>query len=189
MPERDWCIWWAHRLYARASLPLLLAVGLLVAAAGFEVAQADLREEARRLEQEALVPAMAPSAVVVAGNDNDRRLADFDSVLPERRRVPDILATLFALGEKRGVVLERGDYQLEQEPGGLVRCRIRFPVTGDTGKLEGFVREALLRFPTLALEGIRLQRDSATDSKGEVEIRFILFMKSAGADLQMASAA
>lgn len=175
-PEWEWFLWWSRRLYASAGLPLLLAGVFLTAAMGIYAAMADIRAETHRLQlqsSEMKITVRPPTDV----NKNNARLAAFFNVLPERQATPDILQALFALGAKKGVVLAQGDYRIDREENGMLRCHIRFPVSGETGKLEGFIWDALRAFPALALEGVMFQRQSPAESEGEAEIRFILFMK------------
>ncbi|MCC2636483.1 MAG: hypothetical protein K0Q68_202 [Moraxellaceae bacterium] len=178
MPDRDWMMWWGGRLRRHANLPLWLAALLLAATLGLYAVATHLEGDAagQALRPRQQIPVVAQEAV--RADTNEAAMADFYGTLPALATVPDILGKVFALGGHHGVGLAQGDYRLDPAEGGIIRCHMRFPVTGDTSKLEMFVRAALKAFPALALEGVSFQRRSADRSDSEAEIRFTLFLRA-----------
>ncbi|MEW5789118.1 MAG: GspMb/PilO family protein [Pseudomonadota bacterium] len=87
------------------------------------------------------------------------------------------LAKLFAAAEAAGIALEEGRYRDARDPdSGLNRLSIVLPVSGSYPALRAFLAKALTQEPSLALEGLRLFRDSIEDGEVQGEVRFLLIL-------------
>lgn len=87
-------------------------------------------------------------------------------------------AALLALTTEQGLPWPRSEfrYQADRELG-LAQYRIAMNLTGRYGALRGFIAEALRRDPALALEALRLRRESTGDIKAE--LAWVLHMQVA----------
>lgn len=87
------------------------------------------------------------------------------------------LETLFQAAHAAGVDLRQGDYSLEAaSDGGSRRLRIQFPVSADYVALRRFLADSLNRIPALALDQIKLQRETPYETELEARVQFILFL-------------
>ncbi len=86
-------------------------------------------------------------------------------------------AALLALTVEQGLPWPRSEfrYQADREQG-LAQYRITMNLTGRYSALRAFIAEALRRDPALALEALRLRRDSTGDIKAE--LAWVLHMQA-----------
>lgn len=107
---------------------------------------------------------------------NDR-IRDFVEFFPERKHVPQWIHMIHAAADKHGLVLERGDYRRATAEGPTpTPVRITLPVKGSYTQIRAFITTALAEVPTLALDEIAFQRQSARDAKIEAQLRFTLYV-------------
>ena len=87
-------------------------------------------------------------------------------------------AALLALSTEQGLPWPRSEfrYQADRELG-LAQYRIAMNLTGRYDALRGFIAEALRRDPALALEALRLRRESTGEIKAE--LAWVLHMQAA----------
>lgn len=87
------------------------------------------------------------------------------------------LARLFAAAESAGISLEEGRYrEARDQESGLDRLAIVLPVSGSYLSLRAFLAQALAKEPSLALEGMRLFRESIEEGEVQGELRFLLIL-------------
>lgn len=106
----------------------------------------------------------------------------------ERARQPHLLAgielarrdmasleALFDAADRAGIVLQQGEYRLENAGGGATRrLRIQFPLRAPYPALRHFLADSLNQNPTLALDSVRLRRDTHTQAELDVRVHFVL---------------
>jgi hypothetical protein len=93
--------------------------------------------------------------------------------LPTRDELPAIMAIVVAQASEAGLDLESGRYELASARSGeLARYRLTFPVRGSYPQLREFIDGTLAAVPSLALEGLRLERASITDKAISADLRF-----------------
>ena len=91
-----------------------------------------------------------------------------------------MLRDIHAAAEKETLVLERGEYRLIEEAGlDLLRYQITLPVKGSYASINAFVRRVLRDVPSLALDGISLQRQNAGEAAIEAQVRVSVFYRGA----------
>lgn len=89
-------------------------------------------------------------------------LQDFVRQLPAQSELPLEVERLFALAQKNGLRLERGDYQPTADMSAKIfKYAINLPVKGPASSVVSFVLQALNDAPTLELQGISFKRDES----------------------------
>ncbi|WP_414450029.1 hypothetical protein AB4851_30170 [Burkholderia sp. 22PA0099] len=87
-------------------------------------------------------------------------LQTFVRQLPAQSELPLEVERLFALAQKNGLRLERGDYQPTADTSAKIfKYAINLPVKGPASSVVSFVLQALNEAPTLGLQGISFKRD------------------------------
>ena len=109
-------------------------------------------------------------------NSPASQMTAFESFFPPSTDMNLVLGKLYAAAEKEKLVLERGEYRLSEEPGlSLLRYQITLPVKGSQRDITQFVRRILKDIPTLALDGVTMQRPNIGEPLIEAQIRVSLF--------------
>ena len=130
-----------------------------------------------------------------------RSQANSATELPTVKTTPEALLKLDAIARKDKLLLKRNAYTYVEQaansqaanarnapaaakpaapaprPVPVVEVRIAVPVTGKYGDLRAFVAHATESLPTLALEGMSLNRESIAQSEIQAQMRFTLFVK------------
>lgn len=164
----DWLAWGAARL----GWPGLLGLALLGASLALcQVGVHPLEAEAIRLETQAAVRARQPAPAQGAP------LPDWRTLLPADDQAYVRLAGLFKAAHAAGLALDEGNYRTQAETrSGLVRRVVTLPVSGSYPALREFLAEALNQDEALALEGLRLSRDSLENPELQAELRFAFYL-------------
>jgi hypothetical protein len=102
---------------------------------------------------------------------------DWRADLPAGHAAHAHLARLFEAARAAGLNLTEGRYQEARDAGsGLTRLKISLPVSGSYPAIRAFVAQALNGQPSLAMEGMRLSRDTPGDGDIQGDLRFVLFL-------------
>jgi hypothetical protein len=111
--------------------------------------------------------------------DDDRsRLQAFLKGLPDHQDIPAVLQDLITLAQTEGVVLAKGEYQVQLDPaGGFARYRMTMPVRGKGAVVRRFVGEALRTHPYLALDSVQLRRERADAAEVEAKVQWVLLTR------------
>lgn len=154
----------ARRLRWPAALAALLTLAAVAGAAWLPREQAALDAQRQALAARRTALAKAPTAA--AAKDDGSALAA--SLPPDSARQARTAALLALTGEL-GLPWPRSEfrYQADRELG-LAQYRVAMQLSGRYGALRDFVAEALRRDPALALEGVRLRRESSGQIKAEL---------------------
>jgi hypothetical protein len=183
---------WLHYALARLSWPGALGLALLLAAgllqtlhiAPLRDASLDLQQRAERLAR------IGPPPVL----DVTPKVIELSATLPAAEQMPQAIADLFNAARHAGLSLRQGSYRavgdktgVKSKPGSspppaaasMLRYQISLPVQGDYPAVRGFVTEALEQQPSLALDGMRLQRDLIGNAQIDAELRFTLYLGAA----------
>lgn len=92
-------------------------------------------------------------------------------------KVPDSVAMLFAAAGEVGLTLRNGSYRLVYgKEGGLGQYQVVLPIEGPYQSVRDFVNKALAQ-PALALDSLKLSRDSVEDDTLKAEVHFTLFLQ------------
>lgn len=177
---------WMQYALARLSWPGALGLALLVAAGLLQTLHiAPLRDASRDLHHRAERLARSGPPPVL---DAAPKVVDLSATLPAAEEIPQAIADLFNAARHAGLSLRQGSYRavgdksgvkssISNPPAaGMLRYQISLPVQGDYPAVRGFVSEALEQQPSLALDGMRLQRDLIGDARIDAELRFTLYL-------------
>ena len=111
-----------------------------------------------------------------ADGDPGAQIAAFEKFFPAASDINRLVAEVHRVAEKEGLLLDKGEYKLGEEQGlNILRYQINLPVRGSYQSIRAFLRRALLEIPSLSLDGISLQRQSAGEDVLEARIRLSLF--------------
>lgn len=161
--------------YAGALMPLTILWGLV--ALGAQSWQArELAHAKAELERQ---PPVSSSVTATRHDDSvEARLTRFNAVLKPRADIPVVVGSLLTLAESTGLVIAKGEYRPQVDAtAGLLRYRITLPVRGAAAQVLPYVQRALEQEPALALESLRIKRDSSGASEVEAELRWVLFAR------------
>lgn len=127
--------------------------------------------------QQALRRQHAPQSTPqqVAGN----RLSDLYASLPTGSGALDVIERLHQAATLHGVELPQGDYRLSRDASGtLLRYQITLPARGRYPQLRAWLAELMNALPSVALDGLAIQRDDVGSAQVDARVRLTLFMKA-----------
>ncbi len=178
----DKVIWYVRRLLRMAGWPAISGVVLasLVIAfyfltlAPLQKNIADFKRDAENLRGKVAARRSVPLDQGAGG-----QLAAFYAFFPQTDTLTETLSKLYGAAAKQNLVLDQGEYHLAPtQEGRLVRYDIVLPVKGPYPKLRSFVAEALKDNPSLALEGITFNRQTAIDIGVDSQVQLTLYMRT-----------
>lgn len=158
-----------------------LAGTLGVAALAFCAAyvQSSLLPEYSRVQ--ALQSAVSEARAVHPARRSTPRIEadDFIASLPDRDRLPGVLASFLQQAPAAGLSLDRGAYQWSTEKSARVaRYQLTLPVSGSYPAVRKFIDSALAAVPAAALTGITLERPNVGDERVSANLRFEIFVRN-----------
>lgn len=122
-----------------------------------------------------------PAAPLVQApvDDARSRLRAFDSGLKPVQEAPQVVEDLLALAAAEGLVLQRGQYRLQDDSaGGFTRYRLSLPVVGTAPAVNNFVAAALRRHRMLALESLQYKRQQSDSLQLETRMEWVLLVQA-----------
>jgi Tfp pilus assembly protein PilO len=154
----------------RLGAPGVVGLGLLVLALSFYVGTvAPTLEElaTQHAEQERLRAALASTAAAaIAGGPGQMA----SGRLPGLTAAPELLKQLHQLASTHGAAIDRIGCQLKNR-NGLLRLEVTMPLTLPYVALRAYLRDAMKLAPAASLDGLSLQRRTATDASVEAQVR------------------
>lgn len=133
-------------------------------------------EEAARLAARIEAAGKRPQDAESAPLSRNERIRAFIDAFPERKNVPYWIHQIHSVADREGIVLERGEYRRPTGEGPLpIPVKITLPVKASYAQIRRFITATLAEVPTLALDEVAFQRQSARDPKIEAQIRFTLY--------------
>ncbi len=114
---------------------------------------------------------------VVRQSETDAGPEGFRAALGELSQVTRILKLLFALADKTGVSIERGDYQLLTDVAdGFLIYRATLPLTGPYRAVRSFCEQILLTMPFVSVDQLLLQREHAGEAVLEARLSLSFYL-------------
>lgn len=180
LPSRPLLRWYGRRWRRALGWPGFAGLLLLFLAAAFHLA-ATLPAERRSRELQAQLAearqrAAAPAPREIASPA--ARLLAFYEQFPRRDSLAAWMEQIYAAGRHAALVLERAEYKLAAERGSpLLRYEIGLPLHGSYPQVRLFIREVLEKAPTLALRDIEIGRAAIGESRLDVRLRLVLYLR------------
>ncbi len=168
---QDWLAWALTRLGWPGWAGAVLVVGalyvLLVQVGTMEAAATRMGRQAESLAQRP----QAQTQVAVA--------RDWRADLPPDQEGYARLAKLFAVAARTRLALAEGTYrEVSDSKLGLTRLSISLPVTCSYPALRAFLAQTLNQEPALALESLRMSRDTIGATELAADLRFTLYLEA-----------
>lgn len=112
--------------------------------------------------------------------ENERgALTAFYDRLPAVAALPERLGRLHDAAEAHGIELERTDYRSAVEPGApLLRVTLSLPVRAEFANLYRWLDALLRDMPEVAVESLRIERESSATTAVEADVRLVLYLRS-----------
>ena len=152
----------------------LVGLGLLVGAAVLYTANTlpqsqdigALKAQLAKLGPLAQGGQVAPQAQVALGG------------LPSRDDAPDVLDRIYQEAQAAGVDLPRGTYEyLPARDGVAAHYRMTFPIHAGYPPLRTFMDRTLTVLPSVAVEGLKIERKNVTDESVDAELKLAAFVR------------
>ncbi len=164
---------WARRL-GRSGIAglLMIAVAVLIQFARTVPLQAETAALDTRLIslQTANKRVVAPPVNVPASGFTDR--------LPPTTAASAVIGQLEQLAHAHGIQLLRGQYAQTPVAGtSLLRWQLTLPIEAEYPKLMAFIAASLQAQPTLALDELKLKRDTINTPVLDADVRFNLYLR------------
>jgi hypothetical protein len=98
--------------------------------------------------------------------------------LPSRDDAPDVLGRIYKEAEAAGVELPRGSYEyLPARDGVAAHYRMTFPVHAGYPQLRTFMDNTLIALPSVAVEGLKIERKNVSDETVDAELKLAAFVR------------
>jgi hypothetical protein len=93
---------------------------------------------------------------------------------PPAQQVETHIATVLQAAQKRGLVVEQGDYQYRAEPElNALKVTMNLPLNGSYANLRSWVDAVLRDHPNLALDELAIKRETVSSAQAEVKVRWV----------------
>lgn len=175
--------WEIRRLAREAGWPGAAGLALAVLGIGLHVeGVAPLRGQIAEVRQDAdeLRRKVAARRATAKDADPAEQLAEFYAFFPDGDAMADTIERLQAAAAQENLILEQGEYRLAREQAGqLSRYDIVLPMKGPYSHVRRFVAAALRENPSLALEGVSLNRQAAITIGVDAQVRMTLYFREA----------
>ena len=117
-----------------------------------------------------------------AGSSDE--LSRFAAGFPDERELSQLLAAVYAIGDREGLRLAQGEYRfVEPDALGMVQYRVTLPVVGTYPTIRRFIGATLAQIPSIAVTQINLQRERVGLGRIEARIELTLHLRAGGAAL------
>jgi hypothetical protein len=98
--------------------------------------------------------------------------------LPARDDASEVLARIYQEAQGAGVELPRGQYEyLPARDGVAAHYRMTFPVHAAYPQLRTFMDRTLTALPSVAVEGLRIERKNVGDEAVDAELKLAAFVR------------
>lgn len=164
---------WARHLGRTGLIGLfLMVVAALIQFAHTMPLQAEtLVIEARLVQMQADARRVIPRTVTVTQTG-------FIDTLPETHAAAAVIGQLEQLARAHGLQLLRGQYAQSPVSGtSLLRWQLSLPIEAEYPKLIAFIAASLQALPTLALDELKLKRDTIETTELDADLRFNLYLR------------
>lgn len=136
--------------------------------------------EMRAQDAQTLTRTITPIIAARASSPVSDPLQHYYQSFPSTSGMTQQLVHLHQLAQQEGLTLADGRYHSEaMANSGLLRYQLTLPMKGNYPQVRRFLRRALNEFPTLALDRLRLERQSAADDMIEAQLNWVWYLRDA----------
>ncbi len=154
----------------------LLVAGLLLSMTELHAQRELAAERAELIEAQSRLESLRNRPPTPMPDDPER----FAARLPPPAELPSLIEALHDDAARRGLKIERGDYRVSREIGGLAqRHQISLPVRGDYARLQAWLRQALHQNRALAIDELTVRRSADDTGQIDSRVQFSLYTRSA----------
>lgn len=172
--------WTVKRGLIRLRWPGIVGLGLLLLTAGLgalSIHTTQQRVQALSDDVARLSARLGQRGAASASASGRSQLSNFYAFFPLTENVPELLGRVHRAAMQNQLLLRKGEYKLSREVDfHLARYEVTLPVTGDYGRVRGFVNDVLQAVPSAALDELTLKREAVDQSELEARVRFSLFL-------------
>lgn len=167
-----------NRWLAVLGTPGVIGIGILLFSAGFyDSAIAPVRQQLAAAEG-AIAKLQQRSRHSDAGREAGP-LSDFYSFFPPVGSLPEFLDRIYAIANKEGLDLPKGEYRLvSNQQGQIATFQAVFPIRGSYRQLRRFIGVILNEFPFVSLDDLRLEKQRAADPMIDSQVRLTLYLRA-----------
>jgi Tfp pilus assembly protein PilO len=185
----NYCLWLSLKFFKNvgpfglAGLTILLGCSLFYVLVALPLnAQISLEQQHLKNIQSSEIKLV--NTQEIPANDMSQDIAAIKKMLPQANTLHDWLGLIDKAAFKQGLRLNRGDYKFSQIKQGKItsdqyasRYEIVLPVTGQYIQIRQFIANVLQLQPSLALSGVKIQRENTMSANVEARLVFVLFLQ------------
>lgn len=174
--------WLSRRWLRILGWPGVLAIAGMVALPAFYLSairplQAQLDDVSHGVARKYEKDALDRKSKSARNQGPEQQLAEYYGFFPPVRSAPQWLEKLVALAGSRGLSLDQGEYQVDQDKvGRLVRFQMTLPLRGEYPQIRRFLADLRSELPVVALEKVQFERHSIADPQVEARVRLVLYL-------------
>ncbi|MCL1824906.1 MAG: hypothetical protein FWG26_03030 [Betaproteobacteria bacterium] len=102
----------------------------------------------------------------------------FEENLLPHEDIPALLQSLLQIAEEEGILIQHGDYRLEDDsPGSFMRYRMNLPVQGAAPAIDRFIQRTLAAWKALALHSVRFTRSEISSDIIESQLQWVAMVQ------------
>lgn len=99
--------------------------------------------------------------------------------LPARDELPRYLGEIVSIAATTGLSLDRGDYEFsDTQSSAISSYRLTLPVRGSYPQVRQFIEETLAAIPVVALESLRVERNTVSDQIIAADLEFAILVRN-----------
>jgi hypothetical protein len=167
-----------NRALTAMGLAGVAGIGFLLFALGIcQSSVVPARERLTVLEARA---AKAPRLAAAPSTESARGpLSEFYGFFPPLAALPENLARVYAIAEREGLSLAKGEYRLgSSAQAGLTSYQALFPTTGTYVQVRRFVAGVLNEVPNASIDDLRLEKQRAEETVVASQIRLTFYLRA-----------
>jgi hypothetical protein len=158
--------------------PGVIGLGLLIFSAGLYSAWiVPALKEVQAMQSKADAQQTRPGAQTGKRGPQEP-LSEFYEFFPAVETAPKWLGRVYAIAEKQGLDLQKGEYRLTSNPQDrIVGYQAVFPVRGSYPQLRAFIVNSLEEFPIASMDDLRLERQRSAETAVDAQIKLTFFLR------------
>lgn len=163
------------------SLIMFTGVSLYLSSNTIQSSQTILKHPSQHIQATSLKNKQEDNPSQIDSKSNE--ILPILALLPKEKSLPNILYQIYQQSKQVNLNIASAEYKWRKvkkttlsREGSLVQYEITFPLTGHYREIRNMVNGVLANIPTLSLEAISLERESAESDFAEAKVTFVVFM-------------